>query len=367
MRRLGQAFSALALVFVFLFPMEGHAQATGPMGFRLDFETGFQAPKSSASYFQATRLLLDRQDEILDGLTFNWGGEFLWLAGENAPKPPWPDSGKPNWIPVEWDHFNGNDGVDDASLRFSRLSLKENVDGFQAVAGLQAFDWGSGRFDRPTNYFNPLSPLAMMRQEPMGSEAVDLSQFLFDDLSVEAAGRLLAGGAAEWVLRLPDRGIGFWVVPSFAHLMDRQGVGLEGAATFPVFQARLEAVRWTENSDPAAFEVEMGLSTRWQDSDLCLEWLRDSTGEALGGFSTGNPTADYFYFSLRRALDQNWTLAPALVKSWNGGPFLFWPRVVLDFHRGWQFSLEGQVAFAFQEGPLAANPDRLFLALADTF
>lgn len=337
------------------------------MGFRLDFETGFQSPKNSISYFQAARLLLDRKDEIVDGLELNLGGEFLWLAGENSPPPPWPVPGKPGWIPVEWNHFNGDDGVNDDSLRLSRLSLKENVDGFQVVAGLQTFDWGSGYFDRPTDYFNPLSPLALMRQEPLGSEAVDLSQFLFDDLSVEATGRVLAGGSAEWVLRLPDRGIGFWVVPSFVHLADRQGAGLEGVMTFPVFQVRLEAVRWTRDLGSVAVEAEMGLSTRWQDSDLRLEWLRDGTGTALGEFSTENPSADYFYFSIRRALDRNWTLAPALVKSPDGGPFLFWPRLVLDFHRGWQFSLEGQMAFAFQEGPLAGNPDRLFLSMAYVF
>jgi len=194
-----------------------------------------------------------------------------------------------------------------------------------------------------------------------------LSQALFDDLGLEAAGRLLAGGATEWVLRFPERGIGVSAIPSFAHLTGRQGLGLEGVVTFPTFQLRWEGVEWFFPTNRSALEMEAGFSSRWDGSNLCLEWLKDGTGEALSGFSNGNPAANYFYFSLNRALDKHWTLDPALVKSPDGGPFLFWPRVVLNFDTGWQFSLEGQVSVAFAEGPLALNPDRVFLALAYEF
>jgi hypothetical protein len=355
-------FRCLFLFFVFCPALQ--AQTTGPMGLRLDFDTGVHDQGGAASYFQVTRLLLDRKDQILDDLDLNLGGEALWLADQNPLAVPWPENAKVNWINLEWNNLNDSDGFNYETLRLTRLNLQQSFDGFQATLGVQDFAWGSGHFYKPTDYFNPLGPLTLLREEPLGSEAVDLSQALLEDLSLEAAGRLLAGGAAEWVVRLPNRGIGVSATPSFAHLTDRQGLGLEGVATFPTFQVRLEGAEWFFSSGRAALEMEAGVSSRWDESNLCLEWLKDGTGEALGGFSNRNPAANYFYFSLNRALDKHWILEPVLVKSPDGGPFLVWPRVVLNFDTGWQFSLEGQVSTAFSEGPLALNPDRVFLALA---
>jgi hypothetical protein len=352
-------------LFLFiLFSPTLYAQSTGPLGFRFDFDTGVHDQGGPASYFQVTRLLLDRKDQVLDDLDLNLGGEVLWLADQNPVAVPWPENGKPNWVNLEWNNLNDSDGFNYEALRMTRLNFQESFDGFQATLGIQDFTWGSGRFYKPTDYFNPLEPLTLLREEPLGSEAVDLSQALFDDLSFEAAGRLLLGGATEWVARFPNRGIGVTATPSFAHLIDRQGLGLEGVVTFPTFQLRWEGVEWFLPANRSALEMEAGVSSRWDESNLCLEWLKDGTGEALGGFSNGNPSADYFYFSLNRGLDKHWTLEPALVKSPEGGPFLFWPRVVLNFDTGWQFSLQGQVSAAFSEGPLALNPDRVFLALA---
>jgi hypothetical protein len=359
----GFLFFSGTVLFLSL-PSALRAQTTGPLGLRLDFETGIHDQGGPASYFQVTRLLMDRKDEILDGLDLNLGGEALWLAGSNPLAAPWPENAKPNWVNLEWNAINDNGGFNDEVLRLSRLNLQESFDGFEATLGLQDFAWGSGRFFKPTDYFNPLGPLTLLREEPVGSEAADISQALFDDLGWEAAGRLTAGGAGEWVLRFPNRGIGLLATPSFVHLTDRQGLGLEGVVTFPIFQVHLEGVEWFLSSRRSALELDAGVSTRWAGNNLCLEWLKDGTGEALGGFSNSNPSADYFYFSLNRVLDKRWSLDPALVKSPEGGPFLFWPKVAFNFDAGWQLSLEGQVSAAFSEGPLALNPDRIFLALA---
>ena len=349
------------------------AQSTGPWGFRLDFQTGLQDPAGHTGYFQATRLLLDRRDSLSDDLDLNVGAEALWwVQGPQGPPAdslhlPWPEAAAPNWIPVEWNNFNDSDGVNFEVLRLTRLNLRESFDGFEAQAGLQAFDWGQGHFFKPTDYFNPLAPLSFWNEEPLGSEALDLSQALFDDLGVEAAARLTEGGDAEWVIRLPNRGIGFLAVPSFARLVGRDGLGLEGYVTFPTFQIRAEAVRWVLSSGEVEVEALAGISTRVDDGDLSLEWLKDGTGEALGAFSTQAPSADYFYFSLSRALGKRWTLAPALVKSPEGGPFLFWPKLVLNFGTGWEFSLEAQVSAAFGAGPLAAHSDRFLLGVSYEF
>ena len=349
------------------------AQSTGPWGFRLDFQTGLQDPSGPLGYFQATRLLLDRKDPLSEDLDLNVGAEALWWAQgpqgppANALNLPWPEPGAANWIPVEWNNFNDSDGVNFEVLRLTRLNLRETFDGFEAAAGLEAYNWGLGHFFKPTDYFNPLAPLSFWDEEPLGSEALDLSQTLFDDLSVEAAARLTAGANTEWVLRFPNRGIGFLAVPSFARLSGRDGLGLEGFVTFPTFQIRAEAVRWAFTSGSSAVEALAGVSTRVEDGDLCLEWLKDGTGEALGGFSTRGQSADYFYFSFHRAWDKRFSLDSALVKSPEGGPLLFWPKAVLNFGTGWQFSFEAQVSAAFSQGPLAGHSDRFLLGLAYEF
>ncbi len=368
-------FLALGLLLFFspLYRQKLWAQSTGPWGFRLDFQTGLQDPSARLGYFQATRLLLDRQDSLSDDLDLNVGAEALWWAqGPQGPPAnslnlPWPEPGTPNWVSVEWNNFNDSDGVNFEVLRLTRLNLRENFDGFEAVAGLQTFNWGQGHFFKPTDYFNPLAPLSFWGEAPLGSEGLDLSQALFDDLSVEAAARLTAGAKGEWVIRFPNRGIGFLAVPSFARLAGRDALGLEGYVTFPTFQIRAEAVRWAFAAGGSAVEALAGVSTRVEDGDLCLEWLKDGTGEALGGFSNRNGKADYFYFSLSRALDKRFSLDPAFVKSPEGGPFLFWPKAVLNFGTGWQFSLEARVSAAFSEGPLAVHSDRFLLGLAYEF
>ncbi|HVM32276.1 MAG TPA: hypothetical protein VMU88_04015 [bacterium] len=349
------------------------AQEAGPWGLRLDFMTGFQDPVGHAGYFQASRVLWDRREMLSDELELDWGAEALWwVQGPQGPPVsrlnlPWPEGGPAPRIDPEWNNFNQSDGVNFEVLRLTRLHLKWAFDDFQAVGGLFAPDWGQGRFFRPTDYFGPLAPLTLWPEEPLGSEGLDASQALLDDLSVEAAARLTAGHGAEWVLRLPNRGIGFLVAPSFAHLSGREGLGLEGLVTFPDFQLRLEAVRWAWGGRLTALETLAGFSTRWEGGDWCLEWLKDGTGEALASFSTRAPAADYLTLFWRRALDENWVWEPTLVKSLQGGPLLFWPKLTWSFESGWTFGAEGQVGAFFSEGPLAAHPDRFFLRVDREF
>ncbi|HET9870268.1 MAG TPA: hypothetical protein VFR02_07225, partial [bacterium] len=248
--------------------------------------------------------------------------------------------------------------------RVTRLCLKGRFDRLQAGVGLQDMGWGQGWFYRPTDYFEPLGPLAFWREEPLGSESLDLSQPLFDELVLEAAARATAGGG-DWVVRLPNETLAYALTPSLARLGGRMVLGLEARLTLPVCQLRLEGARWDGGDSP--LEMEAGLSTRWDGSDLCLEWLRDATGEALGEFSGAAPGADYLYFSWGRALGPAWRLETRLVKSPDGGPFLLWPKAVMDFGTGWQFSLEGRTLVAWSAGPLARVGARLFTALAWEF
>ncbi|HET9870603.1 MAG TPA: hypothetical protein VFR02_08930, partial [bacterium] len=63
------------------------AQTTGPNGLRLDFQTGIQVEGAPVDYFQAARVLLDRDESLVDGLDLRWGGEALWMAARGNPLP----------------------------------------------------------------------------------------------------------------------------------------------------------------------------------------------------------------------------------------------------------------------------------------
>jgi hypothetical protein len=64
---------------------------------------------------------------------------------------------------------------------------------------------------------------------------------------------------------------------------------------------------------------------------------------------------------LERTLGKNWKILPVLVKSMEGGPFLFWPKASWDFAEDWEFGLESQVGIGYSPGPLALNPDRVLM------
>jgi hypothetical protein len=355
-------FAALLFLHSFL-----QAAETGPLGGEMNFQTGVHDQGGPMAYFQVTRLLIDRKDELLPDLTLETGGEADWLANQNPVAIPWPEQGAPNLVNLEWNNFNSSDGVNYETLRLDRLNLQWAFDGAQATLGLQAWDWGSSVFYQPTRYFDPLSPLILARDEPQGSEGADLSCALLDDLSLEGAVRFLSGGTAEWVVRLPNRGIGFSATPSFAHLAGGDEIGLDACLTFPTFQVRLEGADYYFSTGGSSLETVTGLSTVIDQSALVLEWLDDGTGQAMGSYSNQIAAADYLFFSWQRTVGKNWKILPVLVKSLEGGPFLFWPKAVWNFADQWDFTLESQVRIAYSAGPLALNPDRLFMAVGCHF
>lgn len=360
--------SLLFSIFIFLSNRSRlPAAETGPFGGSLNFQTGFHDQGGPLSYFQVTRFLIDRRDELAPDLTLGTGGEADWLADQNPLAVPWPEQGAANLVDLEWNNFDSTDGINYETLRLNRMNLQWASGGFETTLGLQAFDWGSGHFYQPTRYFDPLSPLVLAREEPEGSEGADASYFLFDDLSLEGAVRFLSGGAAEWVIRLPNQGIGFSATPSFARLSGRDGIGWDASLTFPTFQARFEGTRWAFSGGAGVLETVAGLSTVLDSSALVLEWLHDGTGEAVGRFSNRAPDADYVFFSWERPLGKNWKILPVLVKSMEGGPLLFWPKVRWDFAEDWEFGLESQVGIGCSPGPLALNPDRVLMEVGVHF
>ena len=229
-----------------------------------------------------------------------------------------------------------------------RAALKWCSGPLEVTGGLQAPDWGTSLFYRPTDYFFPLSPLAWQRDEPLGSEALDASCFLFDFLSVEGAARWLSGDRTEGVIRLVDKGIGIGVSPSLAILSGRNGAGLELSGTFPEFQVRFEGVDWFYANGSSQWEGIGGLSTVKGQVTYNLEFYRDGTGTVLGNSSTGPSATTYLFASVEGPFPAKWWTYLSLLKSVDGGPLLAWTRI--------RWSLGGPFTLSLQAWlPLGAS------------
>jgi hypothetical protein len=179
--------------------------------------------------------------------------------------------------------------------------------------------------------------------------------------------RWLADGNSEWIARLVNKGIGISITPSFAWLEGRNGAGLELSGTFPDFQVRLEGVNWFYPNNSSRLEWITGLSTLVQGTKLTLEGLQDATGEALGGWTAGNPDSFYLFASAQRDFSGQWQAAPALVKSLDGGPLLLWPKVSYNLSQSWKLTAQAQWPWGSAQGPLGLTPSRTGLSLAYLF
>jgi len=319
---------------------------------------GFQLPGGGIQPFQYSRLLLECREDFDASLSLDLGGEADWQTSAGLP-PAWPVYPEQNLLSLGTQDVTDSGGTNDLNFRLNRAFLKWVSGPLEVTAGLQAFSWGSASFFRPTDYFFPLPPLVWTRDHPLGSEALNASCFLFDDLSVEGTARWLQGGDTEWVTRLVEKGIALKIVPSFARTRDRDGLGLETTVTFPDLQARLEGVKWFYPATSpvrvplSPWEGVAGLSMVKEGSTYKVEVCWDGTGEALGASSTA-----YLFVSVERDFPGKWAMEPALVKGFEGGPFLFWPKVTWDFSPSWAASFQGQFPFGGGSGTLSLNPGR---------
>ncbi len=330
-------------------------------------EAGFFQSSGSFEPYQYSRLLLRSHDDLLDSLSLVLEGEINQQSSASALAPSWPLYPTRNFLDLEAEDLNSSQGTSFLSARFSRAFLKWTSGPLELTAGLQNFNWGASSFYRPTDYFYPLSPLAWVRDEPLGSEGLDASYFLFDNFSLEGAVRWLSGRTSEGVIRLVNKEIGLSVTPSLALLQGRSGLGLELSGTFPDFQLRLEGVDWLENGETDQVEWIAGFSTLVSGTKLNLEVFQDSTGMVLGSDSSGTSNAAYLFASVEKTFTGQWKAAPALVKSLGGGPLLFWPKVSWGFAPSLELSLQAQVPLGAGDGLLALNPGRTGLSAAYSF
>jgi|GEM_PF-1903300 len=340
-------------------------QEDGLFSGEASLEAGMYSPSFTGPY-SLSRLLLKNEDDLAPDLLLSFAGEAgVQFAGRDLP-PSWPVYPRANALRLQTDNLAGTDGTL-YNLQLDRALLKWTEGSLEVKAGLQDFDWGSSYFYRPTDYFFPQSPLVWQRDEPLGSEALGASCFLFDFLSVEGAARWLEGGTTEGVIRLVNKGIGIGVSPSFAFLSGRNGAGLELSGTFPDFQARMEGVDWLYLDGTSQLDWIAGLSTVKNLITYNLEFFKDGSGQVLGPFSDGYTQASYFFASIEKRFPTKWGAFAGLLKSIDGGPAVFWIKAHVDLGENWKLGYQAWLPAGDANGPLAGLTHRSGLILSESF
>jgi hypothetical protein len=335
------------------------ARAEGLSG-KIRQEIGFQRDTSGDNLaYQYSHGLLEYKKDLHSSISIDLAGEYNWQSSTWGMFPSWPVYFQKNGAELETEPWSDSDGKNLLSLRLSRASVSYASGRLDMTLGLQEFNWGSSRFWRPTCFFNPLPPLAWMRDLPLASEGLDATCYLFDYLSLEAGARWLDGGTFEEVVRLVNRGIGITVTPSFARLTGRNALGLELVGTFPDLKAWLEGVDWLYPGGSSSVEWVAGLSTVHDGATYTLEVIRDETGGVLGNFSSVASRGTYISPYFERKFPGGWNLTGALAFALEGGPLLFWPKGSWDFSPSWEWGFQAQVLAGPSQGPLCLIPTRL--------
>lgn len=358
-------FSNLILGLIFFSTAMAWAAEDAGFSGQLSLESGgIQPPSNEVETYSYYHLFLENQGDLSQDFSFCLAGEANWQTYTPGAPIAWPLYPQSNYLRLEADNIATPHGNDYYGVEADRAYLRWASGPLEVTAGLFKPEWGSSFFYRPTDYFFPLSPLQWQGSEALGSEGLDASFFLFDDLSLEGAARVLEGSAAEGVLRLVNKGIGLTVTPSAAWMTGRNAFGLEVMGTFPTLQIRLEGTDWLYVDQHTAANWTVGFSTSHEGIKYTAEILRDETGDILGAYSDAASQATYVFVSAEGSFFNFWKAAPALVVPLEGGPFLFWPKVSWGFAPQWDLNFQGQILLGNWKGPLDLYPGRAGASLA---
>jgi hypothetical protein len=325
----------------------------------------------SRFYFYPS-LQLKSYHDLTPELSLSLAGEARWQVSGPPMSPFWFLYPAKNLLDLEAEDLATSDGTGHLSLRLSRAELKWSTGPLDVTAGLFVPDWGVASFFRPTQYFFPVRRLSWEPGLPPASEALDLKCALFDDLSLETAGRLLEDGTGDWVVRLVDKNVAYTVVPSFARMGGVDLLGLELLAMFPDFKVWVEGTCRVQGPVPGETWLDrtvgiLGLSTLIDGTTLVLEFLEDGTGEVLGMLSDGRREGGYFLATATRGFPGKWRSLAGVVKSSCGGPFFLLSRTGWEFEPGWEVGLQVRIKAGEDPGPLVLFPANLGLAVSYEF
>lgn len=332
---------------------------------KLSLESGgLQPPSSEVQTYSYYHLFLQNQGDLNPEISYCLAGEANWQTYTPTAPIAWPLYPQSNYLRLETNNIPTPHGNDYYGVEADRAYLRWASGPLDVTAGLFKPQWGSSFFYRPTDYFFPLMPLQWQGSEALGSEGLDASYFLFDDLSLEGAVRVLEGSATEGVVRLVNKEIGLTIVPSAAWMTGRNAFGLEVVGTLPSLQIRLEGTDWLYADQHTAANWTAGFSTTHEGIQYSAEILRDETGDILGGYSDVTSQGTYVFVSTEGAFLTQWKASPALVVPLEGGPFLFWPKVSWEFAPQWTLDFQGQILLGNWRGPLDLYPGRAGASLA---
>ena len=357
----------LTLILGAAFSLAGTVWAAEDADFsgKLSLESGgLQPPSAEVQTYSYYHLFLQNQGDLGQELSYCLAGEANWQTFTPSAPIAWPLYPRANTLRLEANNIATPHGNDYYGVEADRAYLRWASGPLEVTAGLFKPQWGSSLFFRPTDYFFPLMPLQWQGGEALGSEGLDASFFLFDDLSLEGAMRVLEGSATEGVIRLVNKEIGLTIVPSAAWMTGRNAFGLEVVGTLPSLQIRLEGTDWLYADQHTAANWTVGFSTTHEGVKYSAEILRDDSGDALGGYSDLSAQATYVFVSAEGTFFTQWKASPALVVPVEGGPFLFWPKVSWEFAPQWSLNVQGQILLGNWKGPLGLYPGRAGASLA---
>lgn len=323
----------------------------------------FDPENRQGSFFGQGRLLIRSRPIRMGSLTAFLAaeGHLIRTSESNLPSVPpgWPETGSENLLSLERASGGEPGDRDRALLRVTRAYLRWAPGALELSAGRRDFNWGTSRVFRPVDWFHPLPVLAVFRDHPPGSDTAAALLHFGEAAAAEGAVRWLKGGKSEAVLRYTQGGLGTFVAPSAAFSEDGTQWGLETSATLKGIQLRFEGAARKAKEGPDFSEWVAGFTLSGEETRYHVEVLRDGGGRTLGEWSTGRTRTAYAALAAEMG-EEPQRLDVAVLRSFDGGRTLFWPRFLWRLSEGWSVDLQMHWMLGRSEGPLARRLTQLW-------
>jgi hypothetical protein len=267
----------------------------------------------------------------------------------------WQEEQPSGWLGGQWQ--SGLNHSWRELLRINEASLKYDWKAWTIAIGRQRFHWGTAALFRPTDYFDPRAPLQLIANDSLGSDSISVERYVFENSNLQSVIRWVGNGDPQEVIRLHTSGIGFTLTPSFAYMFHTIGLGMEVSAVLRYFRVYFEGVDWKAlNGRVFHLEAIEGGETRIGKIRATLEILQDGLNEALGMWNPLNLPATYVYVLLKKKFLENWNIGMSVLKSFQGGSWVWSPAVSWAMSSHSSMSLKLQKNFQVNQGPLSELP-----------
>ncbi len=285
------------------------------------------------------------------------GGLASWTRSSSPIPPPSSFDGEEGRLGLEGERLRDT-GRALLAARLQKATLRFTRAKWECSVGRAPMEWGDSKFFKPTSVFRSSRPLEPFGDPPAGSDGVDIRYSLAANTVLEGAWRRMRNDENEWVFRLENQGIGVAGTPLVARRAGGDGLGAEFSATLKHFQLRAEGVGWSRDDVPGRFlEMVCGFSTLIREFPMNVEFVRDGTGEILGGTATGpDRIFNYLVLGLETPNFYRLRFSPVVARSPAGGRWMARPRLLYEFSSRFQAGFDGEWFWGGSPGPLADYP-----------